>query len=116
MGKTVSNGQELNTVKSIEKVAQAYDKLHQKVDATTNENILLSDEEYAEYLDISNQIADQFPSLIQGWDDQGNAILNVGTSANSTEQDLMRLYEAAKLAANVSIGDNIQDSYDGYAA
>ena len=41
----------------------------------TGENMSLSTDEYEEYLNLSNKIADTFPTLIQGYDAQGNAIL-----------------------------------------
>lgn len=100
---------------SIKKIAKEYDKLHDKVNASTNKNESLSTEDYERYLELSNKIAEQFPSLVKGWDSQGNAILNLGSSADTAEDAIMRLYEAERRAANVEIANNIQASYDGFA-
>ena len=100
---------------SIKKIAKEYDKLHDKVNASTNANESLPTEDYERYLELSNKIAEQFPSLVKGWDSQGNAILNLGSSADTAEDAIMRLYEAERRAANVEIANNIQASYDGFA-
>lgn len=39
----------------------------------------LSNDDYSEFLDLSNQLADAFPQLTKGYDDNGNAILKVTT-------------------------------------
>jgi short-subunit dehydrogenase len=54
---------------------------------------------------LCNQLAEQSPSLVEGYDNQGNAILNIGSTASEAESALLRMYEAAKLAANVGIGE-----------
>lgn len=58
-------------------------ELSQGVDKFSN-NLSLSEEDYAEYLSISNQLAELFPSLVSGYDDQGNALLAIGSNANET--------------------------------
>lgn len=65
-----------NSAKSIESLAARYEELSMGVN-NLGENISLSGAEYEEYLEIVNQIADMFPSLIQGYTDEGNAILSV---------------------------------------
>ena len=115
MGKSDSGEEIANTKEAIGAIAEKYSELHDGVNELTNANESLSTEKYQEYLDISNQIAEQFPSLVSGYDDEGNAILNVGSSATQAEQALMRMYEASKLASNVEISQNLQDSYTGIA-
>ena len=57
-------------------------KLSQGVDSFSK-NLSLSKEDYAEYLSISNQLADVAPSLVSGYDEQGNALLSIGSNATS---------------------------------
>lgn len=98
---------------AIESVAKKYSELSKNVDTVTNKNKGLSSEEYQQYLDISNQLASQFPSLVEGYDSQGNAILNLGSNADSAAASLKSLYDAQMLSANVKIGEGLQDAYTG---
>lgn len=68
---------------TIAEVSESYAKLSKGVNQITGENMSLSTAEYEEYLSISNQIADTFPSLVQGYDEQGNAILNCAGSVEA---------------------------------
>lgn len=52
-----------------------------KISGNSIKNISLTDDEYKDFLDTSNQIAAAAPSLTRSWDSQGNAILNAGTNA-----------------------------------
>lgn len=101
---------------AIESVAKKYSELSKNVDTVTNKNKGLSSEEYQQYLDISNQLASQFPSLVEGYDAQGNAILNLGGNADSAAASLKSLYDAQMLSANVKIGEGLQDNYEGTIA
>lgn len=101
---------------AIESVAKKYSELSKNVDTVTNKNKGLSSEEYQQYLDISNQLASQFPSLVEGYDSQGNAILNLGSNADSAAASLKSLYDAQMLSANVKIGEGLQDNYEGTIA
>lgn len=94
-------------------IAEKYDELHDKVNRFTNANEGLSDENYQSYLDISNQIADMFPQLVSGYDAQGNAILDMGNSADAAAKSMENLYNAQMLSANIEIGNNLQDVYKG---
>lgn len=115
LGKSFSdNASEItNTGSAIDAVASKYTELSKGVNSLTNANQSLSADEYQSYLDISNQIADQFPSLISGYDAQGNAILNMGSSADSAAESMTRLYEAQMLTARAEIGGQLNDAYAG---
>lgn len=103
----------VSTGDAIDSIAKKYTELRKGVSWSDNSNKFLSDEDYQSYLDISNQIADQFPSLVSGYDAQGNAILNLGNNASDTAVKLTELYNASMLSANVEIGNNLQDNYKG---
>lgn len=101
---------------TIKNIADKYSELHEGVNGFTNENINLTNDEYQQYLDTCNKLAEQYPSLVKGWDSQGNAILNIGTSADEARAALMRMYDAQQLSANMEIGDNLDDLYKGVSA
>lgn len=101
---------------AIDSIAKKYSELSKNVDTVTNQNKGLSSDEYQQYLDISNQLASQFPSLVEGYDSQGNAILNLGSNADSAAASLKSLYDAQMLSANVKIGEGLQDNYEGTVA
>lgn len=63
--------------KTVEELASSYEKLSKGVDKATNTNLSLSDEDYQSYLDITNQLAEAFPTLQKTLDDNGNAILTL---------------------------------------
>ena len=105
-----------STGDAIDSIAKKYIELKDGVDKFNNTNKSLSDEDYQSYLDISEQLASQFPTLVSGYDAQGNAILNLGANAETAAQQITDLYNASMLSANVEIGNNLQDTYKGTMA
>lgn len=87
-------------------------ELSQGVDKFSN-NLSLSEEDYAEYLSISNQLAELFPSLVSGYDDQGNALLAIGSNANETNEKLQSLLETQQAVAQQTLIDNMDDVANG---
>ena len=65
-----------------------YAKLSKGVD-NFGKNVSLTADEYSEYQSIVGTIADQFPSLISGYDEQGNALL----SCKGNVEQLTEAYE-----------------------
>lgn len=59
----------------IEDCADRYEELSKGVDSF-GRNISLTNEEFNEYNSLSNEIAEQFPNLVSGYTDTGNAILS----------------------------------------
>lgn len=108
-----STDQIKTTGDAIDQVAEKYTELHKGVVGSTNENRSLSSEDYQSYLDICNQLAAQFPQLVSGYDAQGNALLNLGSNADSAADSIRNLYNAQMLSANVEIEENLQDTYKG---
>lgn len=108
-----STDQIKTTGDAIDQVAEKYTELHKGVVGSTNENRSLSSEDYQSYLDICNQLAAQFPQLVSRYDAQGNALLNLGSNADSAADSIRNLYNAQMLSANVEIGENLQDTYKG---
>lgn len=69
------------------------------------QNVSLTDEEYAEFLSLNNQIAEMFPELNLGMDSNGNAMLALSYSANTLSDSLWELVKAQRQAANKQITD-----------
>lgn len=63
-----------DTNEAIEANKDKYAEYSKGVSAA-GENVSLTAEQFKEYHDITNQIAEKFPSLINGFDSEGNAIL-----------------------------------------
>ena len=85
-----------------------------KISGNSIKNISLTDDEYKDFLDTSNQIAAAAPSLTRSWDSQGNAILNAGTNAEDLNT---QVNDYLKLQRNLTYYDtkkNISNQYKGY--
>lgn len=65
-----------SNAKTIESLASRYETLSKGVN-NLGENVSLTADEYSEYNDIVNQIAEMFPTMITGYTDEGNAILSL---------------------------------------
>lgn len=73
-------------------------------------NVSLTDEEYEEFLELNNQIADMLPSIKAGFDDNGDAILNLSYKAEDLSTSLWDAVEAQRELANISIADNMGEA------
>lgn len=102
-----------STGDAIDTISKKYTTFKQGIDRSTNKNIGLSDSDYQSYLDLSNQLAEQFPTLVSGYDAQGNAMLNLGSNAEVATAKIKELYNAQMLSANVKIGEQLDDTYKG---
>lgn len=105
-----------NQEDAVNSLADSYTELYKGVNKNTNENRSLSDTDYQQYISLSNELAELNPELVSGYDEQGNAILNLGTNAKEAAENIRQLYDAQRLSANTTIGENIQAVYDGIAA
>lgn len=95
-----------SNAETIEELASRYEELSKGVNRL-GENVSLTTDEYNEYVSLVNQIADMFPELVQGYDDEGNAIL----SLKGNVKELRDAYkEAQKEAYNLLIagGDDVE--------
>ena len=81
-----------------------YEKLSKGVD-NLGRNVSLTADEYSEYQSIVNKIAEQIPSLVTGYDSQGNAIL----SCKGNVEELTEAYEKLIHAQNNEIFNNVQN-------
>ena len=85
-----------------------------KISGNTIKNISLTDDEYKDFLDTSNQIAAAAPSLTRSWDSQGNAILNAGTNAEDLNTQVSDYLKLQRNLTYYDTKDNIKKQYEGY--
>ena len=95
---------------TVDQAGKKYAELAQGVNQLTGKNISLSDDEYKEFLDVSNQLADVFPQLTKGYDDNGNAILDLQGNVDGITGKLKDLLEIEQQLVQQEINKNI-DTY-----
>lgn len=103
----------------IKESGKKYAELAQHVNQLNNTNLDLHEDEYKSFLELSNQIAEQFPDLVKGYDENGNAILSLNGTVSDINSTLDTYIEKAKKASQVKIvqafkgeGDN-EDYFKG---
>lgn len=101
---------------AVKSLAESYTRLRKGVDSGTNKNVSLSDSDYESYLDINKQLAEMFPSLVSGYDSEGNAILNLGSNASTATEQLKKLMDVQRSIAHAEIAENINSSAKGVIA
>lgn len=95
---------------TVDEAGKKYAELAQGVNQLTGKNISLSDDEYKEFLDVSNQLAEVFPQLTKGYDDNGNAILDLQGNVDGITGKLKDLLEIEQQLAQQEIDKNL-DTY-----
>lgn len=109
-----SEYQELkNTLESHEKVVEdvagSYEELAAGVDTATNKNLSLTNEDYQKYLNITKQLGETFPQLIQRTDEYGGYILSLGDNYEYATDKLNEYLEAEKKNYYFQQYENIDD-------
>ena len=94
---------------SIDSMSKDYESLANGVDSL-GRNVSLSSEKYARYNEIVNQIADMFPKMVQGYTDEGNAII----AHKGNVEELTKAYEEQKKAAQDALIVGANSAYKGY--
>lgn len=116
--KIASINDDLKTnTETVENAKQRYAELAQEVENLGKVNQSrgsLSTDEYEEFLDLSNQLAEVFPQLSKNYDDNGNAILNLSGDVDTIVSSLDDLLQKEKDLANQKIMDEFPDVYKGY--
>ena len=105
-----------SAAETVDNVAEKYAKLAQGIDQATGKNKSLSMDEYSKFLDISNQLAELFPTLVRGYDSNGNAILSLNGGVQTITSSLMKLLETERELANYNIVQNLPAQFEGVAA
>lgn len=99
--------------KIVSESASRYDQLSKGVDLSTNENRSLSTGEYEEFLAINRQLADSFPELAKGIDENGNAILSLGTKGLTAKEQLEELLQTEEDLNNFKTAQGLEESFTG---
>lgn len=74
-------------------------------------NVSLSDDEYKEFIDLQNQLAELFPDLLLGYDENGNAILTMSNNVDVLTESLTNYLEVERQIANQKIADTLPDAF-----
>lgn len=101
------------TRKTLSSIAEKYTELKKGVNALTNANKTLTTDKYKEYLNLCNSLADQFPELVKGYDDQGNAVLNLSGNVDICKNSLDDMYKVTLDIAHTEIGGSLGTSIKG---
>lgn len=88
-----------NLKESADEVIPRFVKLAKGVD-DFGKKVSLTDEEYKEFLSLNNKIAEMFPQLNMGMDDNGNYMLALSYSADTLRESLEELLEVQRQEAN----------------
>lgn len=104
-----------NNQKTISDTAKRYAELAQGVDQLTGKNISLSSEDYEEFLSLSNQLAEMFPTLTRNYNDNGDAIVQLSGDVDTIVGSLQNLIAAQRDLANRQIVDELPTIFDGVA-
>lgn len=70
------------SIDSLKSVKEEFEALSEGVN-DAGDNVDLSTEKYARYNEIRNQLAESFPEIVSGYDEEGNAILKAGTNIDN---------------------------------
>ena len=107
---------ELDNLKdTTNEIKTRYAELAQGVNQLSGKNLTLSTDDYEEFLDLSNQLAELFPTLVKGYDENGNAILDLSGNVNTIVLSLNDLIKAEKELANQQILEEMPDVYKGFS-
>lgn len=97
---------------------ERYSELRKGVEVSATKGVKnknLSNEEFEEFLSLNQQIADLFPSLVTGFDNQGNAMVNLSSNADKAKQSIHLLLEQERQMADFKVGEQLSDAVVGFS-
>ena len=104
-----------DSAKTANSLKKRYAELAQGVDklgtAFQNQGSL-STEDYEEFLDISNQLADLYPQLTKGYTDNGDALLKLSGDANTITKALDDIIERTNQITRMRINEEMTKVWD----
>lgn len=107
-----------STKSTVDNVAERYATLAQGIQNLGNANQsqgTLSNDEYSEFLDISNQLSELFPRLTTTYNDNGDAILNLSGDIDTITDSLYDYVDAEKTAASIDIQERMDEIWGDYS-
>lgn len=99
-----------STISSVESIRDEYAVLAQGVDEYGN-NVSLTDEEYKKFIQHNNQLAEQFPNLVKGYNSNGVAILGLAGGVQEITNAIDKLIESMQSTANVTLLKSADTDY-----
>lgn len=102
-----------DTGRVVDDSAKRFAELAQGVNILNGENLTLTTDEYEEFLDLSNQLAEVFPTLSRNYDENGNAIIQLSGDTDTMVGSLYDLLEVERQIANQKIVDQFPDLFEG---
>lgn len=99
-----------STISSVESIRDEYAVLAQGVDKYGN-NVSLTDEEYKRFIQHNNQLAEQFPNLVKGYNSNGVAILGLTGGVQEITNAIDKLIESMQSTANVTLLKSADTDY-----
>lgn len=102
-----------DTTSKASSLSSEFATLVQGVNPLTNENEDLSMEEYERFLELSNELAELFPSLTHNYDENGNAILGLSGDVDTVTASIKRLVEQQNNLAKADIRDHLEEYVNG---
>ena len=93
-------------------IKERYAELAQGVDQLNGKNVRLSNDDYEEFLDLSNQLAELFPTLTKNYDENGNAILDLSGNVDTIVGSLNTLIKTEQELTNQKMLENMPAVYE----
>ena len=96
--------------------AKQFDELANGVDKY-GRNVALSEEEYQNFLDKSNELAELFPELIVRTDEEGNKLVGLGNAVGGVTEKVAELTKQLQHEADIKLldenifGEDFNDTY-----
>lgn len=100
-----------DTSKTVKDSGKRFAELAQGVNQLTGKNLTLNTEDYEEFLDLSNQLAELFPTLPRIFDENGNAIVQLSGDVDTIVGSLKNLVDVQRQITNQEIADKLPDLY-----
>lgn len=100
-----------STEKTVSGISKRFAELSQGVDQLSGKNLTLNTEDYQEFLSLSNQLADLFPTLSRNYDENGNAIVQLSGDVDTIVGSLTNLVDAQRQLANQEIAEKLPETY-----
>lgn len=101
-----------STTNSVDKILPRLTELSQGVNELGENVGGLTDEEYAEFWELNNELAKLFPEIDLGLDSNGNHMLALSYDADTLTSSIKGLIEQQRLLANQEISTNMGDLLD----
>jgi len=98
---------------TVNELKDRYAELSQHIDKFNRNMGGLSTDEYEEFLDIANQLAEIFPTLVTGYDLNNNAILSLDGDLQTVIKSLDELLARERELANMEIVEKMPDVFKG---